>query len=63
MVEPGTPASFVARIWLDGEPGHETVWRGHIRHVQGEEEVYFQSLLEMKDFLERIGGIPVLMES
>jgi len=57
MVEPGTPGSFVARIWLEGEPGNDPSWRGHIQHVQGEEEAYFQDLKEMKEFLERVSGI------
>ena len=62
MVEPGPPGSFVARIWLEGEPGNNPTWRGHIRHVQSEEEGYFQSLSEMKAFLERISGIPLPAE-
>jgi hypothetical protein len=62
MVEPGTPGSFVARIWLEGEPGNNPTWRGHIQHVQGEEESYFQNLAEMKEFLERISGVPLLAE-
>jgi hypothetical protein len=60
MVESGTPESFVARIWLEGDPGNNPTWRGHIQHVQGEEESYFQNLAEMKEFLERISGVPLL---
>ena len=59
MVEPGVLGSFVARIWLEGEMGNNPAWRGHIQHVQGEEECYFESLLEMREFLERVSGIPV----
>ena len=62
MVESGTPESFVARIWLEGDPGNNPTWRGHIQHVQGEEESYFQNLAEMKEFLERISGVPLLAE-
>ncbi len=49
--------SFVARIWL--EPGNDggTTWRGHIRHVQGEEEEYFKDLVEMREFLGRVSGV------
>ncbi len=49
--------SFVARIWL--EPGNNggSTWRGHIRHVQGEEEEYFQDLMTMRDFLSRVSGV------
>ena len=59
MVEPGTPGSFVVRIWLEGEPKSNPVWRGHIQHVHGEEAEYFQSLSEMQAFLERISGVPL----
>ncbi|GBE44176.1 hypothetical protein BMS3Bbin10_02266 [bacterium BMS3Bbin10] len=59
MVGPGTQGSFVVRIWLEGESADNPIWRGHIRHVQGEEETYFQSLSEMKEFLERISGVPL----
>lgn len=59
MVEPKISGSFVARIWLEGEPQNNPTWRGHIRQVQGEEERYFQNLSEMKEFLERISGVPL----
>jgi hypothetical protein len=59
MVEPKTSGSFVARIWLEGEPENNPTWRGHIQHVQGEEERYFKNLSEMREFLERISGIPL----
>jgi hypothetical protein len=58
MVEPGTSGSFVVRIWLEGEPGNNPIWRGHIQHVQGEEDRYFQDLREMQAFLEQISGVP-----
>jgi len=49
--------SFVARIWL--EPGNNgaATWRGHIQHVQGKEEEYFQDLMEMREFLGRVSGV------
>jgi hypothetical protein len=59
MVEPKTSGSFVARIWLEGELENNPTWRGHIRQVQGEEERYFQNLSQMKEFLERISGVPL----
>ncbi len=49
--------SFIARIWLEPGPGGDPVWRGHVRHVQGEEETYFQDLGEMNEFLERVSGV------
>jgi hypothetical protein len=54
MVGPGTQGSFVVRIWLEGESIDNPIWRGHIRHVQGEEEEYFQDLMEMREFLGRV---------
>jgi len=59
MIGAGTQGSFVVRIWLEGESAHDPTWRGHIRHVQGEEESYFQNLSQMKEFLERISGFPL----
>lgn len=59
MVEPGIPESFVVRIWLEGDSRSNATWRGHIQHVQGEEEKYFQNLSEMREFLERISGVPL----
>ena len=50
--------SFVARIWLELGDNGDTTWRGHIRHVQGEEEEYFQDLMEMRGFLSRVSGVP-----
>jgi len=50
--------SFVARVWLERTAGKDPEWRGHIQHVQGPEEIYFQDLTEMSEFLERVSGIP-----
>jgi len=49
--------SFVARIWLEQDDNENATWRGHIRHVQGEEEEYFQGLNEMHEFLGRVSGV------
>lgn len=59
MVEPGNPVSFVVRFWLEGGLENSPTWRGHIQHVQGDEKSYFQNLSEMREFLERVGGIPL----
>ncbi len=45
------------RIWLEHSDKGDTTWRGHIRHVQGEEEEYFQDLMEMREFLARVTGV------
>ncbi len=49
--------SFVVRIWLESGNNGGTTWRGHIRHVQGEEEEYFQDLMTMREFLGRVSGV------
>lgn len=55
---PRIAESFVARIWLERGPNGDPRWRGHIRHIQGEQAVYFQDLTEVCEFLERVSGIP-----
>ncbi|MBT5109524.1 MAG: hypothetical protein HOM25_12645 [Rhodospirillaceae bacterium] len=59
MVDPGTSKSFVVRIWLEGEPGTNPEWRGHVQHVQGEEDQYFRNLSELREFIERISHVPL----
>ncbi len=49
--------SFVARIWLERGSDGDPVWRGHIRHVQGDQETYFRDLEKMNEFLERVTGV------
>lgn len=58
MVRSQVIQSFVARIWLERNAGEDPKWRGHIQHIQGREEAYFQDLAEMCEFLERVSGIP-----
>ena len=50
--------SFVARIWLESGANGDPLWRGHIRHVQGDEEIYFQDLGKMNEFMARVSGLP-----
>ena len=52
-----TLESFIARIWLECGPNGDPKWRGHVRHVQGEEETYFQDLDAMSDFIEQVSGV------
>ncbi len=56
MVGGHSKDSFVARIWLEHGDNGDSTWRGHIRHVQGEDEEYFQDLMEMREFLGRVSG-------
>ncbi len=57
MTRQQRPSSFVARIWLEHGSNGDPIWRGHVRHVQGEQETYFQDLEAMSDFLERVTGV------
>ena len=57
MVRSQVIQSFVARIWLERTEGQEPRWRGHIQHIQGPEEVYFQGLSEVSEFLEKVSGL------
>jgi len=50
--------SFVARIWLERAADEDPKWRGHIQHIQGHEEIYFQDLTEVREFLEEVSGLP-----
>ncbi len=50
--------SFVARIWLEHGSNGEPIWRGHIQHAQGGQEAYFQDLGKLREFIERISGLP-----
>ncbi len=57
MVGGHSKDSFVARIWLEHGDNGDPTWRGHIRHVQGEDEEYFQDLMEMREFVSRVSGM------
>ena len=50
--------SFVARIWYERSAEEDPKWRGHIQHIQGSVELYFQDLTEMSEFMEQVSGIP-----
>ena len=58
MVKGQIMDAFVARIWLERGTDGSPIWRGHIRHVQGDQEAYFQSLGGISEFLERVSGVP-----
>lgn len=58
MVRTQITQSFVARVWLERTADKDPKWRGHIQHVQGPEEIYFQDLTEMSEFLELVSGVP-----
>ena len=52
-----TLESFVARIWLEGEPDNDPNWRGRIQHVQSNREAHFQNLADMSAFVEQVCGV------
>ena len=49
--------SFVARIWLERGSNGDPLWRGQVRHVQSNQEAFFQDLGVMTEFLERVSGV------
>jgi len=49
--------SYIVRIWLECGSREDPVWRGHVRHVQGKEEAYFQDLVELTKFIEKVSGV------
>ena len=57
MIRSQVIESFVARIWLEHAEGQDPKWRGHVQHIQGSEEIYFQNLAEVSEFLERVSGV------
>ncbi len=54
--EPRTPHSFVARFWVESEQEGIPLWRGHVRHVQGDQEIHFKKLNELCSFIEHVCG-------
>lgn len=51
--------SFVVRLWLEQCDDGQSVWRGHIRHVQNDREAYIRNLEEICEFLEDVSGVPM----
>jgi len=49
--------SFVARIWLEAETNGDPIWRGHVRHVQSNDEAHFQDLKTLNEFLAQVSGV------
>jgi len=49
--------SFVARIWLEAGTDEVPIWRGHVRHVQSNDEAYFQDLGTLNEFLAQVSGV------
>lgn len=51
--------SFVARFWLEEGARRTLSWRGKVKHIQGDRQVYFDSLEELVGFLQEVSGVPV----
>lgn len=51
--------SFVVNVWEERRDinGAEPMWRGSVVDVQDGNRIYFDSLLELCDFLERRSGM------
>lgn len=57
-----TGYSSAGVMWLESgnpESGIQggTSWRGYVRHVQSDEARYFQTLIEMSDFMGQLTGV------
>lgn len=50
--------SFVARLWLESRSNGDPLWRGYIRHIQSGEGRHFRNPEEMREFAERMAGVP-----
>jgi hypothetical protein len=56
--------SFIVRIWWEHGAAGDTAspqaghWRGRIQHVGNGEYVYFTSMRDLTEFIERETGIP-----
>jgi hypothetical protein len=57
MIKSQDKQSFVARIWLETTDEENPKWRGHIQHIQGQEETYFQDLTKMSEFMTQVSGV------
>jgi len=60
MVRSKIMQSFVARIWIERSNDDVPQWRGHVQHIQGPEDTYFQSLEQMSEFMEQVSGLDSL---
>ena len=60
--------SFVVRIWPEEVGRDQPGWRGHIIHVRGNEDRYFQELEAIPEFMRpflvrmgvRVRSVPLL---
>jgi hypothetical protein len=51
--------SFIVRVWQEtrSEPREEAVWRGVVTHVGSQQQLYFQDLSRLMDFIKEKAGI------
>jgi len=49
--------SFVARIWIESGTNGDPIWRGHVRHVQSNDEAFFLDLKGLNEFLTQVSGV------
>ena len=54
--------TFVARFWLENGPQSTMLWRGKVKHVQGDRQAYFENFDELRRFLQEISGVPTTDE-
>jgi len=44
-------ATFIVRLWTDGDPLDDNVWRGTAEHIGGGQSHQFKTLEELFDWL------------
>jgi len=52
--------TFVAHIWLEKGSQGTLLWRGKVKHVQGDRQAYFVDFEELTSFLQEVSGVPVI---
>jgi hypothetical protein len=51
MQPPIRKATFIVRLWTDGDPVDDSTWRGTAEHIGSGQSCQFQTLDELIDWL------------
>jgi hypothetical protein len=65
MATPTKYASFLVRLWREGDPqlsAPTAGWQGEIEHIQSGQRWTFNTLDELLDFLHRQAEEPEMLE-
>ena len=53
MQPPAHEATFIVRLWTDGNPVDDSAWRGKAEHIGSGQSRQFQALDEFIDWLRQ----------